>query len=249
MYNKIVKYITFQEENTMKRILSFLLAALMISTTLVAGMTVSAKLNFNDTDGHWGESAIEYVVENGLMNGVGDGTSFAPNMSLTRGMVVTVLYRDNGAPKADFKGTFLDVKEGAYYTAAAEWAFANEIVNGTGTDEWGEPYFSPDRDITRQELATMFKRYADFKHVDTSKGATDIASFPDASSVADWARDAVKWSVGVGLITGKSNGGAATLSPTDKAVRAEFATIIKRFKEAKFEYFLVYENHRFLMYQ
>ena len=88
----------------------------------------------------------------------------------------------------------------------------------------------------------MFKRYADFKHVDTTKGATDIASFPDASSVADWAKDAVKWSVGVGLITGKGGGGAATLSPTDKAVRAEFATIIKRFKEAKFEYFLVYEK-------
>jgi len=225
----------------MKRVLSFLLAAMMVATTLIAGITVSAELNFNDTDGHWGEAAIEYVVENGLMNGVGDGTSFAPNMSLTRGMVVTVLYRDNGAPKQEFKGTFLDVKEGSYYTAAAEWAFENEIVNGTGTDEWGEPYFSPDRDITRQELATMFKRYADFKHVDTAKGAADLTSFPDASSVADWAGDAVKWAVGVGLITGKSNGGTATLSPTDKAVRAEFATIIKRFKEAEFEYHLAYE--------
>ena len=163
-------------------------------------------------------------------------------MSLTRGMVVTVLYRDNGAPKAEFKGTFVDVAEGAYYTAAAEWAFANEFVNGTGTNDWGEPYFSPDRDITRQELATMFKRYADFKHVDTSKGGADISTFPDASSVADWAKDAVKWAVGVGLITGKSNGGAATLSPVDKAVRAEFATIIKRFKEAKFEYHLVYST-------
>ena len=225
-----------------KRILSFFLAAIMIATTLAAGMTVQAELPFNDTDGHWGVSAIEYVVENGLMNGVGNGESFAPNMSLTRGMVVTVLYRDNGSPKADFKGTFLDVAEGAYYTAAAEWAYEKKIVNGTGTDDWGVPYFSPDRDITRQELATMFKRYADFKHVDTAKGATDIASFPDASSVADWAKDAVKWAVGVGLITGKTNGGAATLSPTDKAVRAEFATIIKRFKEAKFEYLLAYES-------
>jgi len=226
----------------MKRILSFILAALMITTALAAGMTVSAGLSFNDTDGHWATEAIEYVVENGLMNGVGNGESFAPNMSLTRGMVVTVLYRDNGSPKQNFKGTFLDVADGAYYTAAAEWAFENEIVNGTGTDEWGVPYFSPDRDITRQELATMFKRYADFKHVDTAKGAADISSFPDAASVADWASDAVKWAVGVGLITGKSNGGAATLSPVDKAVRAEFATIIKRFKEADFEYLLVYNS-------
>ena len=223
-----------------KRLLSMFFVFLMIFGGLVTTVPVSAELSFNDTDSHWGKDAIEYVVENGLMNGVGDGTSFAPDMNLTRGMVVTVLYRDNGAPNRDFKGTFLDVTSSAYYTAAAEWAYENGIVNGTGTDDWGEPYFSPDRDITRQELATMFKRYADFKHVDTTKGATDIATFPDASSVASWASDAVKWSVGVGLITGKSNGGAATLSPTDKAVRAEFATIIKRFKKADFEYELFY---------
>ena len=223
-----------------KRLFSMLLAAVMLVGTLAVSVPVAAELNFSDTKGHWGESAIEYVVTNGLMNGVGDGSSFAPNMNLTRGMVVTVLYRDNGSPKQNFIGTFLDVKEGAYYTAAAEWAYDNGIVNGTGTDEWGEPYFSPDRDITRQELATMFKRYADFKDVDTSKGAADISAFPDAASVASWASDAVKWAVGVGLITGKGGSGAATLSPTDKAVRAEFATIIKRFKEAKFEYKLVY---------
>ena len=225
-----------------RKIISFFLAALMLMTTLAAGTTVSAKLPFNDTDGHWGESSIEYVVNKGLMNGVGDGTSFAPNMSLTRGMVVTVLYRDNGSPKQTFSGTFLDVKEGMYYTAAAEWAFANGIVNGTGTDEWGEPYFSPDRDITRQELATMFKRYADFKDVNTNVGSADISTFPDAANVASWASDAVKWAVGVGLITGKANGGAATISPVDKAVRAEFATIIKRFKEADFEYHLIYNS-------
>jgi len=226
----------------MKRILSFILAVLMIVTTLAAGITVQAKLPFNDVDGHWGESSIEYVVENGLMNGVGNGESFAPDMSLTRGMVVTVLYRDNGSPKQDFKGTFLDVTINQYYSDAAEWAFANGIVNGTGFDDWGEPYFSPDRDITRQELATMFARYAAFKHVDTTKGSADISTFPDASSVADWASDAVKWAVGVGLITGKGGSGAATLSPTDKAVRAEFATIIKRFNEKKltFDYHLAY---------
>ena len=225
-----------------KRIFALLIAVVILTGTLAMSIPASAALNFSDTNGHWGESAIEYVVTNGLMNGVGDGSSFAPNMNLTRGMVVTVLYRDNGSPKQDFKGTFLDVKEGAYYTAAAEWAYANGLVNGTGTDDWGEPYFSPDRDITRQELATMFKRYADFKDVDTSVGSTDISSFPDGVSVATWAADAVKWAVGVGLITGKGGNGAATLSPTDKAVRAEFATIIKRFKEAKFEYKLVYNS-------
>ncbi|MBR6807859.1 MAG: S-layer homology domain-containing protein, partial [Clostridia bacterium] len=86
-----------------KRLFSLLLAALMLVGTFAVSIPVSAELNFNDTDGHWGEAAIEYVVNAGLMNGVGDGTSFAPNMSLTRGMVVTVLYRDNGSPKQEFK--------------------------------------------------------------------------------------------------------------------------------------------------
>ena len=224
------------------KIISFILSAVMLVSTLAVGIPVSAELSFNDTDGHWGKAAIEYVVENGLMNGVGNGESFAPDMSLTRGMVVTVLYRDNGSPKQKYQATFSDVVDGQYYTAAAEWAFANKIVNGTGEDEWGDPIFSPNRDITRQELATMFKRYADFKHVDTAKGASSIDSFPDAASVATWATDAVKWAVGVGLITGKSNGGPATLSPEDKALRAEFATIIKRFKEATFEYLVAYET-------
>ncbi len=225
------------------KIISAVLVTVMLFGTLAATLPVNAALSFNDTDGHWGKAAIEYVVEKGLMNGVGDGTRFAPDMSLTRGMVVTVLYRDNGSPNQVYQAVFPDVAEGQYYTAAAEWAYANGIVNGTGEDEWGEPYFSPDRDITRGELATMFKRYADFKHIDTSKGGVDIDSFPDAASVADWAKEAVKWAVGVGLITGKTNGGAATLSPADKAVRAEFATIIKRFKEVStFEYLLAYET-------
>ena len=228
------------------RPLAVLLATVMILSTLTMSMTAQAALPFNDTDGHWATDAIEFVVENGLMNGVGNGENFAPNMSLTRGMVVTVLYRDNGSPDQPFKNIFLDVKEGQYYTAAAEWAYENGIVNGTGFDDWGEPYFSPDRDITRQELATMFARYADFKYVDTAKGGADISAFPDAATVATWATDAVKWSVGVGLITGKAAGNRTTLSPSDKAVRAEFATIIKRFiekdEDREFTYRLVYSD-------
>ncbi|MBQ6789178.1 MAG: S-layer homology domain-containing protein [Clostridia bacterium] len=224
------------------RIISFILTAVMLLSMTAAVLPVNAALSFNDTDGHWGKAAIEYVVEKGLMNGVGNGESFAPDMSLTRGMVVTVLYRDNGSPKQKYTATFSDVAEGQYYTAAAEWAFANNIVNGTGTDDWGDPLFSPNRDITRQELATMFGRYADFRHVDKTGDSASIDSFPDASSVATWATDAVKWAVGVGLITGKANGGAATLSPEDKAVRAEFATIIKRFKETDFDYLVAYEK-------
>jgi len=222
------------------KITALMLTAVMLLGIFSAGLTASAALPFKDTDGHWATEAIEFVVDAGLMNGVGNGENFGPNMSLTRGMVVTVLYRDNGSPKAEFSGTFLDVKEGQYYAAAAEWAYRNNIVNGTGTNDWGEPYFSPDRDITRQELATMFKRYADFKNVDTTKKSADISTYPDSASVASWASDAVKWAVGVGLITGKANGGKTTLAPLDKAMRAEFATIIKRFKTTEFDYHLVF---------
>jgi len=238
---------TNKEDNLMKRrFLSLFLAAVMILGTVIMSIPASADLNFNDTDGHWGKPAIEYVVENGLMNGVGNGESFAPDMSLTRGMVVTVLYRANGSPRTTFANTFSDVEEGKYYSDAAEWAYTSKIVNGTGVNEWGDPLFSPDRDITRQELATMFMRYASFRHVDTSKGSTDISAFPDASSVADWASEAVKWAVGFGLITGKGGSGTATLSPSDKASRAEFATIFQRFDNADFEYFIDYEKPKIM---
>ena len=228
----------------MKRILSLILVLATVLSTVIMSHPASAEPSFNDTDGHWATEAIEYVVDAGLMNGVGDGSSFAPNMNLTRGMVVTVLYRANGSPKITFKGIFLDVSKGMYYANAAEWAYNNGIVTGTGRDDWGDPYFSPDRDITRQELATMFARYAAFKYVDTSKKNADISGYPDVASVADWATDTIKWTVGVGLITGKSNGGKTTLSPLDKASRAEFATIMQRYdsKLREFDYVLNYST-------
>jgi len=225
-----------------RKLLSLFLAAVMMLGTVIMSIPVSAELNFNDVDGHWATEAIEYVVEEGLMNGVGNGESFAPNMSLTRGMVVTVLYRNERANQYEyyqhittqFNG-FADVTEGAYYYDAVMWAGKHEIVNGTGFDEWGEPCFSPDRAITRQELATMFLRYAKYKYV-TNNDKADLTKFPDVSSVASWATDAVAWAVYEGLITGKSNGGQTTLSPTDTATRAEFATIIKRYNNAEFDY-------------
>ncbi|MBR4933577.1 MAG: right-handed parallel beta-helix repeat-containing protein, partial [Clostridia bacterium] len=112
--------------------------------------------------------------------------------------------------------------------------------------EWGDPLFSPDRNITRQELATMFARYAAYRHVDTTKNTADITTFPDAGKVASWASDSFKWSSGTGIITGKTNGGATTLSPEDLATRAEFAIMIQRYNTKddarEFTYFLAYET-------
>ena len=220
------------------KLTALLLSILMIVTSASMALTVSAELPYSDVnESMWSYDAIEYVTENGLMNGTG-GTSFSPAVALTRSMVVTVLWRLEGAPGMDFTpGQFMDVEDGTFYTDAVIWAFENEIVTGTGTDEWGIPYFSPDREITRQELATMFVRYATFKYVITDNDAT-LDKFTDKDSVADWASEAMKWATSCGLINGTGNG--STLSPTGKATREQFATIIYRFETLDFDYHMVY---------
>ena len=229
------------------KILSVLLAAVML-LGIVTGIIPAeeAELPFTDVKKNWSYEAIKYVYETGLMNGTGDGTTFSPDMNLTRGMVVTVLYRNDGSPDTKYTDAFVDVKEGKYYSIASVWAFKNGIVTGTGENEWGEPYFSADRSITRQELATMIGRYAAYCHVDTEKNTSDISSFPDSDKVAKWASETLKWAYGVGIITGKGTGSSATLSPKDLATRAEFATIIKRFNDKEtareFSYKLAYES-------
>lgn len=231
-----------------KKITSALLAVLMLLSICTVGSTAAAEaeIPFTDVKKNWSYEPIKYVYETGLMNGTGDGTKFSPDGKLTRAMVVTVLYRNDGSPLDVYRNPFCDLAEGKYYTKAALWAYKNGIVTGTGENEWGEPYFSADRNITRQELAAMFARYAAYRHVDTNKKTADIGGFPDVGSVAKWATDAVKWTVGTGIITGKVGGGKTTLSPKDEATRAEYATIIQRYntKDAsrEFEYNLFYSN-------
>ena len=229
------------------KILSALLAAVMLLSVCVTGVAAEDTLPFTDVvEGEWYYDAVAYTYGEGLMNGTGDGTKFSPTMNLTRGMVVTVLYRNDGSPSNVYKNPFVDVNEDAYYAKAAAWAYAEGVVTGTGTDEWGDPFFSPDRNITRQELAAMFARYAAYKHVDTAKNTTDITTFPDSGKVASWAEKEFKWTAGTGIITGKTSGGAATLSPEDLATRAEFAIMIQRYNvkddAREFTYFIAYEE-------
>ncbi|MBR5633189.1 MAG: S-layer homology domain-containing protein, partial [Clostridia bacterium] len=213
-----------------RKILSAVLAAVMLMSICLTGVSAENKLPFTDVPaGEWYTSAVEYVYGKGLMNGTGDGSTFAPGMNLTRGMVVTVLFRNDGSPAVEISNPFGDVADGQYYAKAATWAYAKGVVTGTGTDDWGDPLFSPDRNITRQELATMFARYAAYKHVDTAKNTADIATFPDSGKVASWAEKEFKWSAGTGIITGKKNGSTTTLAPEDLATRAEFAIMIQRY--------------------
>ena len=225
-----------------KKIMSLFLAALMLLGTVLAGITVAAsasELSYSDvTSDMWSYDDIKYVTENGLMNGTG-GTSFSPTVGVTRAMVVTVLYRADKSPLTDFKDVFTDIEEGEYYSDAVIWAYDKKIANGTDVGEWGETKFSPDRVITRQELATMFVRYAEYKGVILDKSNT-LDKFTDNASVADWASDAMKWATGCGLINGTGNGD--TLSPTMTATREQSAAIIHRFKTISFDYSIKYST-------
>ncbi|MBQ6789403.1 MAG: S-layer homology domain-containing protein [Clostridia bacterium] len=231
-----------------KRILAFVLSCIMLLGTCVMGIgAAEEKLPFTDVpENEWFYGAVEYVYANGLMNGTGNGSVFSPKMNLTRGMVVTVLYRNDSSPAGKYPNVFADVAEGTYYATAAAWAYKNAVVTGTGFDEWGDPLFSPDRNITRQELAAMFARYAAYRHVDTTKNTAELDSFPDSGKVASWAEKEFKWSSGTGIITGKANGGVTTLAPEDLATRAEFATMIQRYNvkddAREFSYLHAYET-------
>ncbi|MBQ6789498.1 MAG: S-layer homology domain-containing protein [Clostridia bacterium] len=230
-----------------KRIISAMLAMLMLITAGIVGVSAEDTLPFTDVPkGEWYYDAVAYTYGTGLMNGTGDGTKFSPTMNLTRGMVVTVLYRNDGSPSVSVSNPFSDISDDAWYATAATWAYNAGVVTGTGFDEWGDPIFSAERNITRQELAAMFARYAAYKHVDTAKNTTDITTFPDGGKVASWAEKEFKWTAGTGIITGKTSGGAATLSPEDLATRAEFAIMIQRYNvkddAREFTYNLAFET-------
>lgn len=179
--------------------------------------------DINETD--WFYENVKYVVENKLMNGVSD-TEFAPNNTLTRAMLVTVLYRNAGEPEVTEAASFADVDADSWYAKAVVWAEANGIVNGVSDTE-----FAPNANITREQIATIMYRYAQYNGDDVTAVA-DIEAYADAANVSDYAVDAMKYAVGSGLINGKTE---TTLNPQDNATRAEIATILKRFIEANAE--------------
>ena len=169
---------------------------------------------------NWFAGAVEYVVNNGLFSGVSD-TSFAPNDPVTRGMLVTVLWRAAGEPSSS-ASAFADVPSDAWYAKAVAWANANGIVQG-----YDASTFAPDDRITREQLAAIFQRYAGFKGMETS-GRGDLSQFGDTGALSNWAQEGVSWAVGAGLISGKGDG---VLDPQGATTRAEAAAILQRFLE------------------
>ena len=188
-------------------------------TVKAAFAEISEDLPFTDVAASaWYYDAVRFVYENDLMNGV-TTTTFGPNVTTSRAMLATILYRLEGEPSVG-SSDFTDVESGMYYTEAVTWASSKGIVTG-----YGDGTFLPNKAITREEMAAMLYRYASYKGYDVTD-MKDLGGYSDAGSVSSYAVEALQWATGEGLITDMGDG---TLSPTGLASRAQIATILMRF--------------------
>ncbi len=176
---------------------------------------------FADVRTHWARESIEFVVGAELFNGT-TAQKFDPNLTMTRGMLVTVLHRMAGEPAAQGDAAFTDLAANAYYVKAVAWANEQGIVTGVGGGR-----FAPDANITRQELVTMFNRYAAANQQTLPQKLTDsFQKYSDCGQVQAWAAAAMEWAYQGGLVNGRT---ATTLVPCGTATRAEVAVICQRF--------------------
>lgn len=198
-------------------------SAVKVGVSYVKATETSSETKFNDVSANdWFASAVDYVTGKGMMNGTADNT-FSPKANTTRGMVVTVLYRLENQPSTS-AASFTDVASGAYYANAVAWANANGIVSGYGSGKFG-----PNDKVTREQLAAILYRYAQYKKYDVSVGEdTNILSYDDAQSISSYAIPAIQWACGAGVVTGKSG---SKLDPKGNATRAEVAAMLMRFCE------------------
>lgn len=179
------------------------------------------ELPFSDVrSSDWFYEPVCYAYDTGIMTGT-SATTFAPNLTTTRGMIVAILHRLEGSPSAGSAG-FSDVKAGDWYAQAVNWAAANGVVNGIGNGT-----FAPNAAITREQLAAILRNYAAYKGEDVSTNA-DISWCWDAFMISDWAEESLAWAVGEGLISGTT---MFTIAPRDPATRAQVAAIFQRYLE------------------
>ena len=201
-----------------------------VTTYTVDKLTVSTRIEVEFTNGvlpftdvreaDWFYDDVVYAYENGLFSGTSD-TTFSPNASMTRAMLVTVLYRLEGQPTVSGRSGFSDVKLNSYYEDAVTWAADNGIVNGTGATT-----FSPNTNVTREQMAAILYRYAQYKQYGTTASAS-LNGFSDAAKVSAYAKAPLSWAVAEKLV----NGSEGRLLPTGNATRAQVAAILHRFVE------------------
>lgn len=198
------------------------------SVKLDANTTVYAKwteapvsgLPFGDVkSADWFYNDVKYVYEKGMMAGTAADV-FAPNATTTRAMIVTILYRLEGSPAVTGTSAFVDVPAGQWYTDAVNWAAANQIVKGTSATT-----FAPNDSITREQMAAILYRYAQYKGYDVTKKA-DLSGYSDNGQVSAYAKDALAWANAAKLINGVTN---TTLAPQGNATRAQVSAILHRF--------------------
>lgn len=171
---------------------------------------------------NWAHIGIDFCISNGLFFGE-SATSFSPNKTMTRAMLVTVLYRLEGTPAVTAENPFVDVEDGTWYSEAVVWAAENGIVTGAEHN-----LFYPEDDISREQIAAIFYRYASFKTYDTSFSG-DLKSYPDEAEVSAWAYEPLCWATEVGLINGSGRAGESYLEPQQSATRAQVAAMFMRF--------------------
>lgn len=170
----------------------------------------------------WYSEAVDYVVTEGYMTGVGNG-KFDPGGTVTRAQVVQILYAKEGKPAVQNKKTFSDVPEGKWYAQAVYWSSGNGIVAG-----YPDNTFQPDRAVTREQLVAILYQYAKYKGSDvTVKTANPMKKYPDAASVSNYAKEPISWALEKGLISGTEKG----IEPKGTATRAQIAVIIKAYCE------------------
>ena len=182
---------------------------------------------------NWAHAGLDYCIYRGYINGL-SATTVDPSGTCTRAQLVCILYRIQGEPKVvedyeldKLRAPFDDVPRGQWYTNAIWWAKLTGIVNGTSATT-----FDPSGQITREQLATILYRYTAKYAPDATGNAASLAAYPDAGSVSAYARDAMAWAVGNGLISGLPHGKTDYLEPGGSATRAQVATILMRYEQA-----------------
>ena len=198
-------------------------AGALVRVDVAAPPAVLPDFSDVDPDAWYGE-AVAFVVQKGLMEGVGQNL-FAPFAKLSRGQLVTILYRMSGEPEVTGKSPFTDVPEGRFFSHAVSWASASGIVKGVSNTR-----FAPNANVTRQDMLVMLYRYAQLRGVQTDAPGGALDAFPDASKVAGYAEKAVAWAVESNLVNGIGQpGDIPILAPRDASSRAQVATVIMRF--------------------
>lgn len=185
---------------------------------LPAAATLSLNNPFRDIQGHWAEADILTAYRAGLVNGTSKDL-FSPNLTLTRAMFVTMLYRMAGSPTVSGTLPFTDVKQNDYFRSAVLWGYQSGIVQGMSATSFG-----PELSITRQQMVTMLYRYADWDGADI-RASTSLAAFSDRAQIAEYALAPMQWAVAEGIIIGN----AGALRPEGTATRAESVTILVRY--------------------